>query len=94
MSDKKPLPLMSKRETRLCPVCGKPSYSKDGIHPQCAVAQADAPRRERLVEQKRRLASEKKKVIVAKSASKKCPACWQVVPVGTNLCGCGHRFIH
>ncbi|MDX1945355.1 MAG: hypothetical protein SFU86_08100 [Pirellulaceae bacterium] len=24
-----------------CPVCGKASYSRDGIHPQCAVLRAD-----------------------------------------------------
>jgi hypothetical protein len=25
-----------------CPVCGKPSYSRGGVHPQCSMRQADA----------------------------------------------------
>jgi hypothetical protein len=36
-----------------CPVCGMVSYSMGGIHPQCAVKQADAPRLARLVAEKR-----------------------------------------
>jgi hypothetical protein len=36
-----------------CPVCGKTSYSAVGIHPQCAVQQADAPRRKLLAAEKR-----------------------------------------
>ncbi|QDV34376.1 hypothetical protein [Tautonia plasticadhaerens] len=27
-----------------CPVCQQPVYSRVGIHPQCAVRQADPPR--------------------------------------------------
>jgi hypothetical protein len=27
-----------------CPVCHEPVYSRAGIHPQCAVRQADPPR--------------------------------------------------
>jgi hypothetical protein len=27
-----------------CPVCQQPVYSQAGIHPQCAVRQADPPR--------------------------------------------------
>jgi hypothetical protein len=27
-----------------CPVCHEPAYSRGGIHPQCAVRQADPPR--------------------------------------------------
>jgi len=27
-----------------CPVCREPVYSRAGIHPQCAVRQADPPR--------------------------------------------------
>lgn len=29
------------RETRLCPICGKPSYSLAGEHPQCSVIRRD-----------------------------------------------------
>jgi hypothetical protein len=42
MSDKKPGPLYRESPGQLCPVCGKKSYSRCGIHPQCAVKQADA----------------------------------------------------
>jgi hypothetical protein len=36
------------RKTKTCPVCGESSYSKDGIHPQCAVQLADESRKEQL----------------------------------------------
>jgi hypothetical protein len=39
---------------RICPMCGKRSYSLGGIHPQCAVQQADAPRQRQLAEQRAR----------------------------------------
>jgi len=35
-----------------CPVCGKISYSREGIHPQCAVHRADA--KLRLIEKAKR----------------------------------------
>lgn len=37
----------------ICPVCGKKSYSSAGIHPQCAVKQADAPREAALAVQRK-----------------------------------------
>ena len=42
------------RGERLCPVCGKVSYSKDGIHPQCAIVQADEPRQQQLAAERKR----------------------------------------
>jgi hypothetical protein len=36
-------------------VCGKKSYSAAGIHPQCSVQQADAPRQAALAAKKKRL---------------------------------------
>jgi len=46
MSHKKPGPVSTPgiRPPKICPVCGSSSYSRDGIHPQCAQQQADAPR--------------------------------------------------
>ncbi len=46
MHHKKPTPLLVpvSKPPRVCPVCGTSSYSRDGIHPQCAQKQADAPR--------------------------------------------------
>lgn len=37
-----------------CPVCGKRTYSLGGIHPQCAVQQADAPRQRQLADERAR----------------------------------------
>jgi hypothetical protein len=45
MSEKKPLPLIKMPKRKECPVCGHASYSATGIHPQCALSQADAQRR-------------------------------------------------
>jgi hypothetical protein len=54
MNTSKPEPLIvEQRRGRTCPVCGKQSYSLEGIHPQCAMQQADAPRQRQLAEEKR-----------------------------------------
>jgi len=54
MDSKKPAPLLVEpTRGRECPVCGKKSYSQHGIHPQCAVLQADAPRQVLLAAQKK-----------------------------------------
>jgi len=54
LSSRKPEPLFSAPPAgKVCPVCGKRSYSLRGIHPQCAVQQADAPRQALLLEEKR-----------------------------------------
>ena len=51
------LPTQNNRE---CPVCGKPSYSKNGIHPQCAAVQADLPRIQKIAEEKKNATNAKK----------------------------------
>jgi hypothetical protein len=38
----------------VCPVCGKKSYSAAGVHPQCSMQQADAPRIAKLADQKKK----------------------------------------
>jgi hypothetical protein len=53
VSEKKPTPVMSERNSTKCPVCGQRSYSLGGIHPQCAMAQADAPRKAQLLAEKK-----------------------------------------
>jgi len=53
MSEKKPTPSVRDNKERLCPVCGKRSYSKDSIHPQCAMILADAPRANRLAAERK-----------------------------------------
>src|SRR6185436_1792408 len=44
MSERKPELIGDRFPVRMCPVCGKRTYSHVGVHPQCAVQQADAPR--------------------------------------------------
>jgi hypothetical protein len=41
MSEKKPIPVATGPSPKICPVCGTPSYSSDGIHPQCSVSLED-----------------------------------------------------
>jgi hypothetical protein len=54
-NNRKPEPLLFQATAgRRCPVCGEKSYSATGIHPQCAVQQADAPRQRQLADAKRR----------------------------------------
>ncbi len=41
MSNRKPAPLIPPQNRKQCPVCGEPSYSADGVHPQCAKRQTE-----------------------------------------------------
>jgi len=59
MNHRKPTPLVLQPNRKVCPVCGQPSYSRNGIHPQCAIEQADAPRKKQLVAEKQKKANEK-----------------------------------
>jgi hypothetical protein len=36
---RKPAPLVEVHKRAVCPVCGEPSYSASGVHPQCACRQ-------------------------------------------------------
>lgn len=75
----------------LCPVCGKPSYSLGGIHPQCAIEQADKPR---ILELREKKAAEPKPIApVAHAWKKRCPKCGVESPVARKTCTCGHQFI-
>lgn len=53
MTNKKPDPVFKPVDSKVCPICHKKSYSKAGIHPQCASIKADEPRRLRLLEEKK-----------------------------------------
>jgi hypothetical protein len=90
-NNKKPTPLAQQPDRKLCPVCKQPSYSRDGIHPQCAIELADSPRKKRLAEEKKKEATTKKKT-KQKSWNKKCPACHEEVHVRLKVCSCGHNF--
>ena len=89
------LTVVSKKTVQgACPVCGIVSYSRGGIHPQCASQQADAPRVERLKAAKK---VEKVKVKTPKPRAlgnwqKRCPKCGVAAHVRTLTCGCGHSF--
>lgn len=69
--NRKPEPLLSQPPAgRPCPVCGKRSYSITGIHPQCAMQQADAPRQLQLAADKR---LERQRVEREKAAAEPAP---------------------
>jgi hypothetical protein len=86
----KPVPIVPQLFKKLCPYCGKASYSRDGIHPQCALSQADAPRNERLRESRKL----EPKIDKPRSRlfSKGCPVCGTHVHVRMLDCACGHTF--
>jgi hypothetical protein len=92
MSEKKPTPIITPTSSKKCPVCGQRSYSPGGIHPQCAVAQADAPRKLRLAAQKKAMAQAKADTFRTALAQKLCPKCASRLPAQQRDCACGHRF--
>jgi len=96
MSHKNPTLILGDDNVKVCPVCGKPSYSADGIHPQCAVQQADAPREQQLKAKKK---AEAKKEPVARRLpqnrnQKKCPKCGGESHVRKKTCDCGFDFFN
>lgn len=56
MDNTKPGPLIKAPPRILCPICRQSTYSAGGIHPQCAMVQADAPRQKILHAAKKELA--------------------------------------
>jgi predicted RNA-binding Zn-ribbon protein involved in translation (DUF1610 family) len=99
MSEKKPTPWMPQSRGKACPICGKPTYSTGGIHPQCAVRQADEPRTEKLKADRKRAATAAgaaSAVAVTKPSAwtkKKCPKCGGESHVRQKSCDCGHVFV-
>lgn len=91
MNHKNPTPIIQHSGKKVCPVCGKPSYSLEGIHPQCAVQQADTPRRERLRKEKKRQAAVKNGS-TQKSWLRECPHCHAQIHVRRKVCDCGYSF--
>jgi hypothetical protein len=74
----------------ICPICGKASYSAGGIHPQCAMQQADAPRMVRVRAAK--AAEPKVKKPARQPWTKRCPVCGNETHARLNVCKCGHSF--
>jgi hypothetical protein len=94
MSEKKPTPILGEHHRKICPVCGKQSYSIGGVHPQCAVQQADAPR-EALLKAKKKAEANKKpaaKKLPKTWNQKTCPKCGVEVHVRKKQCDCGFEF--
>lgn len=87
MSEKKPTVVRPVAARRLCPICGKPSYSSSGTHPQCSLARADAKARAA-----RKLSGDANAKPTRKSWSKPCPKCKRQVPARRMVCDCGHAF--
>jgi len=78
------------KKAKACPVCGQSSYSKDGIHPQCAVQLADESRKE-ILQAARKEASQSGQN-KQKSWNKQCPKCSTQLHVRRKECDCGHVF--
>lgn len=98
MSSKKPEPLVSGRKHDRCPVCGEVSYSRAGVHPQCAVRQADEKRITQLKRERIELAEAVAENSMQKPASspkpwqRLCPNCKTVGHVRQKSCTCGFTF--
>jgi predicted RNA-binding Zn-ribbon protein involved in translation (DUF1610 family) len=89
MSEKKPTPWIAQSSGKVCPVCGHQTYSQGGIHPQCAVHQADSARTEKLKAERKSEANVPKQSTWTK---KKCPKCGNESHVRRKECDCGHVF--
>lgn len=95
-NNKKPVPLLlvDAPSRRLCPVCGVVSYSREGIHPQCAERRADAPRMERVIADKkvdeRKVKAENSWLV--RPWHKRCPECQAQLHIRKMTCVCGYRF--
>jgi len=85
MTTRKPQPLYDRRKPERCPVCNETSYSLAGIHPQCAVRQADEVRMNRL-----KLARVPQ--IEQSVWQKNCPRCQLLRHARKAVCECGHTF--
>jgi ribosomal protein S27AE len=91
MSTIKPVVFTPQPARALCPICGKATYSRGGIHPQCAMQQADAPRVVQIRAAKLAEAKiDKPKPMAAKK--KKCPECDAQLDSRQQACACGFEF--
>lgn len=86
----RPRPLLEEFSTGRprCPVCGSPSYSADGIHPQCAALQWDRQRMA-LVKEAPPLPAQKPKRLVVKPWHRLCPRCGIQSHFRKPQCSCG-----
>uniref|UniRef100_A0A7C2JYF6 Uncharacterized protein n=1 Tax=Schlesneria paludicola TaxID=360056 RepID=A0A7C2JYF6_9PLAN len=83
----KPGPLIPTVSRPLCPVCGVVSYSREGIHPQCAMVAADSVLVSRI--NARKAAEPKPERPPLRRFERICPACQAVQHVRRRSCECG-----
>lgn len=95
MCRKKPKPIIQERKPKLCPVCGNPSYSAAGVHPQCSVKKADQKRAAKIkqkAEATAKTATPKKRKSNTTRWQKTCPQCRTSLHARRKACDCGHTF--
>lgn len=85
--NRKPEPLFSSVPRAVCPVCHKTSYSRSGIHPQCAMVAADQVQAARV---QARNMSLPKPARALRRYEKQCPKCKAIQHVRRRTCECGH----
>lgn len=83
-----PLPYAEPPRRPVCPVCGKPSYSKAGVHPQCAAVRMD----QALTAERKEQAVETAPQAPRRPWLKSCPRCQRQLPARRVMCECGHNF--
>jgi hypothetical protein len=94
--NKRPTPLYSAiaKKGTPCPVCGFASYSRNGIHPQCARRREDEKRLARLrspqKQDSQRASTPPPNAL--KPCHKRCPQCATQVHARRSHCECGHKF--
>lgn len=89
---RKPQPLQAPPFRRHCPVCGEVTFSAAGIHPQCAMQQADAKRMARVKSPPKALKKKMARDADVKPWQKACPKCQTLVHIRKLVCECGHTF--
>ena len=92
MVTRKTRPLYAPPFRKHCPVCGEISYSAAGIHPQCAVQQAEAQRIKRIKPPSKLTKKKTTTDADAKPWQKICPKCQAHMHVRKKLCDCGYAF--
>lgn len=95
MSQSEPKPSGRPRGPKICPVCGKASYSAAGVHPQCSLKQADQERAKEIKAKQAKAEEESKKSPKANQTArwqKQCPKCKASQHVRKKKCDCGHSF--
>jgi hypothetical protein len=91
MSSEKSVAVIPQPTRRVCPICNESVYSAGGIHPQCAIQQADEPRIARL--RAARTAEAKMERPAKATWQKTCPLCGAKTHARTKACACGHQFL-